>query len=194
MAAKERIGPGDALLVTDVPRDFLPGGSLAVPGGDAVVPVLNRYLAVWRARGLPVVATRDWHPPDHCSFHARGGPWPVHCVAGTRGAEFDPGLALPPDAIVVSKATAPEREAYSAFEGTDLDLRLRAAGVRRLFVGGVATEYCVASTVRDAVARGYRVVVLRDAVRAIDPGAAQEAEAEMARRGAALITREALAA
>jgi nicotinamidase-related amidase len=194
MTAKEQIGPGDALLVTDVQRDFLPGGSLPAPDGDAVVPALNRYLAVWRARGLPIVATRDWHPPDHCSFRARGGPWPPHCVAGTPGAEFDPALALPPDAAVVSKATHRDREAYSAFEGTDLDRRLRAAGVRRLFVGGVATEYCVAATVRDAVAHGYRVVVLQDAIRAIDARAAHGAEEEMARRGAALISWKALAA
>ena len=92
-----RLQTGDALIAVDVQNDFLPGGSLAVPQGDAVVPALNRYLAAFAARALPVFATRDWHPPNHCSFRAQGGIWPPHCVAATRGAEFAPGLALPPD-------------------------------------------------------------------------------------------------
>ncbi len=119
---------GDALVVVDMQNDFVTG-SLAVSGGGEVVAPLNRYVAAFRARSLPVVATRDWHPPDHCSFRARGGPWPPHCVAGTDGARFVAGLALPPDVIVVSKATEPDQEAYSAFAGTDLDASLRALGV-----------------------------------------------------------------
>jgi len=183
------VGPGDALVVTDVQRDFLPGGALGVAHGDEVIAPLNRCLAEWEARGLFVVLTRDWHPPDHCSFRAQGGPWPPHCVAGTEGAAFDPRLAAPASAAVVSKATARDREAYSAFEGTDLEARLRAAGVRRLFVGGLATEYCVLETVRDARARGFGVVVLRDAIRPIEarPGDGRRAEEEMARLGATLV-------
>jgi nicotinamidase/pyrazinamidase len=179
---------GDALLVSDVQNDFLPGGSLAVARGDEVIPCLNRWLAEFAAAGLPIFVTRDWHPPDHCSFHAQGGPWPPHCVAGTEGARFSPALALPATAAVVSKATTREREAYSAFEGTDLDQRLRAAGVRRVFVGGLATDYCVLGTVRDAIARGYQAVVLPDAVRAVDvtPGDGGRALEEMGRLGAAL--------
>lgn len=192
----ERIVPaeGDVLLVVDVQQDFLPGGALAVPDGDAIVPVLNEYLRLWQRRGLRVFASRDWHPPDHCSFAARGGPWPVHCVADTPGAAFPPGLALPPGTEVVSKATGADREAYSAFEGTDLDHRLRALGARRLFVGGLATDYCVRATVADALARGYAVLVLTDAVRAVDPAAGAAVLADLRARGARLVDRGALVA
>jgi len=179
---------GDVLLVVDLQNDFLPGGSLAVVDGDAVVPVLNRYLAAW-PREVPIVATRDWHPPNHCSFRAQGGPWPPHCIAGTHGAAFAPGLALPPSVAVISKATTPERDAYSGFEGTDLDARLRALGVRRIFIGGLTTDYCVRSTVRDARRLGYAAVVLGDAIRAVDvePGDGQRAEEEMRRLGAVFV-------
>jgi nicotinamidase/pyrazinamidase len=188
--------PGDVLLVTDIQNDFLPGGSLEVAGGDEVVPVLNRYIDAFVAAGQPVYATRDWHPERHCSFRAQGGPWPVHCVAGTHGADFSPALALPSDATIISKATMPDREAYSSFQGTHLDSVLRAGGIRRLFVGGLTTDYCVLNTVRDARRHGYDVFVLADAIRAVDvkPGDGQRAEAEMARLGAQRITLDGLAA
>lgn len=178
--------PGDALLLVDVQNDFLPGGSLAVPRGDEVVPVLNRAIAAFEAQQLPVYATRDWHPERHCSFRAQGGPWPPHCVAHTRGAEFAPTLRLPPAASVISKATSADRDAYSGFDDTDLDSRLRAAGIRRLFIGGLATDYCVLNTVRDALRLGYEVMLLTDAVRAVEvqPGDGRRAEDEMARLGA----------
>lgn len=188
--------PGDVLLVTDIQNDFLPGGSLAVTGGDEIVPVLNRYIGEFVARGLPVYATRDWHPEGHCSFHPQGGPWPIHCVAGTHGAAFASSLALPPDTTVISKATSLDKEAYSSFQGTDLDSRLRAAGIRRLFIGGLTTDYCVLNTARDARRLGYDVLVLTDAIRAVDvqPGDGQRAEAEMARLGARRIELGGLAA
>jgi len=189
-----RLEPGDALIVVDMQNDFV-DGNLAVPGGAEIVPVLNRYVAVFRGRSLPVVATRDWHTPDHCSFRDRGGPWPSHCVRGTEGAQFVPGLALPPDAIVVSKATQADREAYSGFAGTDLDAQLRAQGIRRLFVGGLATDYCVLNTVRDARRLGYAVCVLGDAIRAVDvnPGDGATASREMRSAGAIEIAFDALA-
>jgi nicotinamidase/pyrazinamidase len=188
--------PGDVLLVTDIQNDFLPGGSLAVSHGDEVVPVLNRYIGAFLAQGLPVYATRDWHPERHCSFHAQGGPWPPHCVAGTRGAEFAATLTLPPDAMVISKATSQNQEAYSSFQGTDLDRRLRAAGIHRVFIGGLTTDYCVLNTVRDARRLGYEVMLLTDAIRAVDvqPGDGLRAEEEMARLGARRISLEGLTA
>ncbi|MCC7183430.1 MAG: isochorismatase family protein [Rhodocyclaceae bacterium] len=167
-ASVTSIGPGDALLVIDVQNDFLPGGSLAVRDGDAVIAPLNRVLALFAQHRLPVFATRDWHPPDHCSFTAQGGPWPVHCVAGTKGAGFPAALHLSTSTTVVSKAVAAERDAYSGFERTELAELLRMQGVRRLFVGGLATDYCVLATVRDACAAGFAVVVLTDAVRAVE--------------------------
>jgi len=181
-----QLEPGDALVVVDVQNDFLPGGSLPVPGGEEVLPALNRYLAAFRVAGLPIFATRDWHPRSHCSFRARGGPWPPHCVAGSEGARFAPGLALPPSTVIISKGTALDVDAYSGFQGTDLDERLRAARVRRLFVGGLATDYCVLNTVKDGLARGYPTFVLTDASRAVnvDPGDGLKAEDEMRHLGA----------
>lgn len=183
---KVKLGAGDALLAVDVQNDFLPGGRLAVPGGDTVVPVLNRYLALAAARRLPVYASRDWHPANHCSFRSQGGPWPEHCVAGTRGADFAPGLKLPQDAIVIDKGTVQQHEAYSAFEGTELASLLRGAQVGRVLVGGLATDYCVLNTVRDALAQGFEVLLLRDAIKAVDanPDDGGRAEREMQRLGA----------
>ena len=179
-----RLGFGDALLAVDVQNDFLPGGSLAVPRGDEVVPVLNRAIARFVADWLPIFATRDWHPPNHCSFTEQGGPWPPHCIQSSRGADI--ALKLPGPAVVVSKGTLPERDAYSGFDGTDLKERLRALGVKHLFVGGLATDYCVVSTVRDALVRGFSVALLTDAIRAIDvdPGDGARAIAEIQRLGA----------
>ena len=157
-------GPGDALLVVDVQNDFLPGGALGVPDGDEVVPVVNRYLAAFAQAGRPVILSRDWHPADHCSFAAAGGPWPSHCVQDTEGATFSTALAQPADAIVISKATQRDAEAYSAFEGTGLAERLSQAGVKRLLVLGLATDYCVQASVLDGLAAGLTVVVLTGGV------------------------------
>lgn len=189
--------PDDALVVIDVQNDFLPGGSLAVPCGDDVIPVLNRYLTAFARRGLPIFATRDWHPPNHCSFQPYGGPWPPHCVQGTPGAEFASDLRLPASTMLITlKGTQPEKDAYSAFDGMDLDTRLREQGVKRLFIGGLATDYCVLCTVNDGLTAGYTVILLQDAVRAVNvrPGDGERAEAEMIRRGAIPIRWEMLTA
>ena len=185
-----RLGAGDALLAEDVQNDFLPGGKLAVDGGDAVVPALNRYLGLAKKLGLPVYASRDWHPAQHCSFAAQGGPWPEHCVAGSPGAQFAPGFNLPRDAIVIDKAVNPQLEAYSSFEGTELAALLRRAGVRRLLIGGLATDYCVLHTVHDALASGFEVLLLRDAIKAVNvnPADGARAESEMQRLGAQPVT------
>ena len=178
--------PGDALLVVDVQNDFLPGGALGVSDGDAVVPVLNRWMARFERLGLPVVLTRDWHPPDHVSFRDQGGPWPPHCVAGTPGAAFAPGLVAPDSAQVVSKATTRQAEAYSTFQGTGLAEWLRRQQVRRVFIGGLATDYCVLASTLDARREGFQVAVLIDAIRAVElaPGDGARAEQAMRKAGA----------
>lgn len=181
---------GDALLIVDVQNDFLPGGSLAVPAGDAVIAPLNVAIDAFAARSLPVIASRDWHPADHCSFKPQGGIWPPHCIAGSSGAQFGAGLQLPGNAIIVSKATLPQADAYSAFQGTELARTLQSMGVKRLVVGGLATDYCVLATVTDALALGLSVVLLTDAVRAVDVRAGDGAAAidKMAAAGALLLS------
>jgi nicotinamidase/pyrazinamidase len=177
---------GDALVIVDVQNDFLSGGSLAVPHGDEVIPVLNGYVRLFAALRLPVLATRDWHPGNHCSFRENGGPWPPHCVAGSHGAQFAQSLQLPHSTLIISKAVTAEQDAYSGFQGTDLDRRLRSSHVRRLFIGGLATDYCVLNTVQDALRLGYRVLLLADAIRAVNvnEGDGLRAEAQMRLLGA----------
>ena len=187
---------GDALIIVDVQNDFLPGGSLAVPDGDAVLAPINAYASLFARHGHPVFATRDWHPENHCSFRSGGGPWPPHCVAESRGAAFSPGLALPEATIVISKATDPTRDAYSGFQDTGLERQLSAKGVRRVFVAGLATDYCVSATVKDALAAGFEAVVLADAVRAVNvaPGDGDRAIHEMRALGATFARYEDVAA
>ncbi len=175
----------DALLVVDVQRDFLPGGALAVPDGGEVVPVLAACIEAFASNGCPVIASRDWHLPDHCSFQTSGGQWPPHCIAGSPGATIEPTLHLPAKAIIVDKATSVDQDAYSAFEGTALDSRLKELGARRLYIGGLATEYCVLNSALDALRLGYEVVLLTDAVRAIDKAEGDRAIEELRRRHAA---------
>src|SRR5215471_2821532 len=135
--------PGDALLIVDVQNDFCPGGALPVPEGNAVVPVLNQWIAEAEARRAPVFASRDWHPKNHISFKQRGGPWPPHCVQGTPGAAFHPDLKLPQNVEIISKAENPDKDSYSAFGGTDLAARLKREGVHRVWIGGLTQDYCV---------------------------------------------------
>ncbi len=179
--------PSDALLIVDVQRDFCPGGALAVPDGDAVVPVLNQWIVAARTAGAAVFASRDWHPPDHISFQEQGGPWPSHCVAETLGAAFHPDLALPESATVIDKGTDAGHEAYSAFEGTDLASKLRAAGIERLWVGGLALDYCVRASVLDARRiAGLPVHLILSATRAVEvqPGDGSRALDDMRSAGA----------
>jgi len=187
---KVHLTAGDALIVVDVQNDFLPGGSLAVPQGDEVIAVLNRYIAAFHARELPIFATRDWHPPDHCSFQQQGGPWPPHCIADTPGAAFPAALEFPPDAHIISKATTLTKDAYSGFEGTRLNELLQVAGIRRVFVGGLATDYCVRATVLDGLKQGFKVTVLMDAIKGVDikPEDSANAIKEMERTGAGKTT------
>jgi nicotinamidase/pyrazinamidase len=158
--------------------------------GDAVVPVANRLFPLFVRRSLPVIVSRDWHPPNHCSFVEQGGEWPPHCVVDTPGAMFAKRLSVPKDALIVSKGTSPDRDAYSDFDETDLADRLRVQGTRRLFVLGIATDYCVLATVRDALRLDFDVVLLTDGIRAVNrnPGDGERAIREMQRAGARLAT------
>lgn len=180
---------GDALLIIDVQNDFLPGGALAVRQGDSIIPALNHCIELFRERELPIFATRDWHPPNHCSFLPQGGPWPVHCVADSTGAAFASTLNLPESVRIISKADNAEMEAYSGFSHTNLGYLLRGHGITRLLVGGLATDYCVLNTVKDALSARFEVYLLRDAIRAVDVNAGDGAHAlsEMLRLGAQLI-------
>lgn len=175
---------GDALLIVDVQNDFLPGGALAVPDGGAVVGPLNRLAACFAEKHLLVMASRDWHPADHCSFKPQGGPWPPHCVQHSDGAEFPGSLNLPSITLVISKDA--EWDVYSDFDGTDLAAMLRQLGIQRLFIGGLATDYCVKLTTLDARKQGFAAVVLRDAIRAITPDTGRQAIEAMQAAGAVL--------
>ena len=182
-----------ALLVVDVQNDFCGGGALAVPDGDRVVEPINSLLSGCADAGIPVFASRDWHPAGSGHFADQGGPWPVHCVADTPGAAFHPGLELPADARIVSKGQAPDTDGYSAFEGTlpdgtRLGEALAAAGVRELLVCGLATDYCVRASLLDAARQGFRVGVVSDAIAAVDAGGGERAAAEMRDAGATLTT------
>jgi nicotinamidase/pyrazinamidase len=180
----------DALIITDIQKDFLPGGALPVAGGDEVIPVLNSYAKMFSNSKATVIASRDWHPPNHISFQEQGGPWPPHCVRETEGAKFSPLLKLPDDTEIVSKATDPSKEAYSVFDGTGLGERLKKVSVQRVFIGGLATDYCVVNSVEDSVKLGFKTFVLIDASRGIEanPGDIEKAYETMKKSGAEMIT------
>ena len=182
-----------ALIVVDVQRDFCPGGALAAPGGDAIVPAINRYIADATQRGLPIYATRDWHPRVTSHFKAYGGQWPPHCVQNSPGAHFHPDLKLPADAVIISKGDDDDQPGYSAFEGHTADghaliADLHERRIDRLFVAGIATDYCVLKTVLDARRAGIAVTVLDDAIAGIDvnPGDVERAMDAMRAAGASI--------
>jgi nicotinamidase/pyrazinamidase len=174
-----------ALIVVDVQNDFCPGGALAVPDGDAVVDPVNRLAS----EASFVVATRDWHPPDHGSFAEQGGPWPVHCVSGTAGAELHAGIDHGQIDVVVDKGQARETEGYSGFEGTGLEELLRSRGVDTVDVAGLALDYCVRATALDAKRAGFEVVVHRGATRAVEvqPGDAERAVQQLRAAGVEVV-------
>ena len=177
-----------ALIVVDVQNDFCPGGTLAVKHGDEVVEPLNELIDQFLNRGEPVFKSRDWHPPKTKHFADYGGTWPVHCVQHTHGAAFHPGLRDDVRIRTVSKGQGDENS-YSAFDGTDLDLQLRRLGIEEVWVGGLATDYCVKNTVLDALKHGFRVKALKDAMRAVDlhAGDGELAIEEMRAAGAMIV-------
>jgi len=183
-----------ALVIVDVQNDFCPGGALAVPNGDGVIAPLNRYIERFAGAGLPIFATRDWHPEKTTHFKAFGGSWPAHCVQGSYGAEFHRALKLRDDTTVVSKGMAPDSDSYSGFDAVDaaglkLADRLKQTGAKKIYVGGLATDYCVKHTVLDGRKLGFDVVLLKDAVRGVEVKEGDSARAlhEMLEAGARIV-------
>ena len=183
--------PKRALIVVDVQNDFCPGGTLAVAHGDKVVEPLNKLIREFLERGEPVYKSRDWHPPTTKHFQKYGGTWPVHCVQNTQGAEFHPQLLGDPRIKVVSKGLG-DTDCYSAFDETTLEEQLKKEGVEELWVGGLATDYCVKSTVLSARQKGFRVKAVEDAMRGVNvnPGDDERAIDEMRAAGADVVTGE----
>ncbi len=173
-----------ALLVVDLQNDFCPGGALGVSDGDQIIPRVNEYVALFSKYRLPIFFSRDWHPPVSNHFKAAGGPWPPHCIQGTAGAQFHPELKLPAEAIIISKGTDPQADGYSVFEGRDaagnsfLEL-LRQMGIQELFIAGIATDYCVRWSARDAIHHGLAVKVLLDGIKGVNKDDSERALQEI---------------
>ncbi|MBR9988523.1 MAG: isochorismatase family protein [Gemmatimonadetes bacterium] len=170
----DALRPGDGLLIVDVQYDFCPGGALPVPDGDRVIPVLNNWIAVASERGIPVYASRDWHPAGHPSFREEGGDWPAHCLQDSAGAQFHSALRLPADAIVITKGTRFDHDQLSAFHDTGLAERVRKDGVRRLWIGGLAQDVCVAASALDARRHGCDVAMIPEGSMPVNPDAAAQ--------------------
>lgn len=182
---------GDALLIVDVQKDFCPGGALAIEQGDRIIPVLNYWIQQARQSKVPIYASRDWHPQGHVSHETHGGPWPVHCVQDSEGAEFHPELHLPDDVVKITKGTRFDHDQNSVFDETGLSEQLKRDGVRRLFIGGLALDVCVLASVIDARKAGFEVLVIEDATRPVNEEGGRKALEEMEKSGAGVVTTEA---
>jgi len=190
---KLKLTDNDALIVVDMQNDFMPGGALPVPDGDKIIPILNEYITKFEKKGLPIFYTRDWHPVDHISFKGHGGIWPKHCVMNTEGAKFHKDLKFPLDnKFIISKGTSKDFDAYSGFQGTILNDLLKERGIKRIFVGGVATDYCVKNTALGGLNLGYQVFILEDAIKGVDvnKGDSERAINYLLSKGASLIKLE----
>jgi len=176
----------DALIIVDVQNCFCPGGELPVKEGDKIIPTINKYIHKFQKAGAKIYATRDWHPPDHKSFKDYGGIWPPHCLKGSKGAEFRSDLKLPEETTVISTGDKPSLDGYSGFDHTNLERKLKGDGIDRVFVGGLATDYCVKYTVLDAVEKSFEAILLTDAIKGVNrkPGDAERAIGEMLNKGA----------
>ena len=185
-----KISSNDALIVVDVQNDFCPGGTAAVEDGDAVARKMSDLALNFRSKDGRIFATQDWHPTSHKSFAENGGIWPSHCVRGTEGAKFHRDLKLPVGSSIIRKGEAPQSDAYSGFDGTTLDSHLQRLEIKRVFVGGLSTEYAVQHTVYDALQKGYGAFVITDAISAINanPDDDQRALDSMVASGAKTVT------
>jgi len=180
---------GHALLVIDLQLDFMPEGALAVKDGDKIIPVINKLVKLFSAKEDMIFFSRDWHPEKHCSFFENGGTWPEHCVRGSRGARFHPDVQIPETSKIISKATTESKDAYSAFEDTELAEEMQKNNINTIYVCGLATDVCVRSTVLDGLKLGFRIIVVSDAVKAVDlePGDGDRAIQEMNAAGAEIL-------
>lgn len=194
MASPQDLQDGDALLVVDMQEDFLPAGRLPVTEGDAIIPTINRWIESAVEKGVPLYFSRDWHPPDHCSFKEQGGPWPVHCVRDEPGSDFAPELNVHERGVILEKGTTASRDAYSAFDETGLADELRRQGVNRVWICGLAQDVCVRATAIDARREGWDVHVLMDATRPATAEGGREAAADLTNHGVALDNADAVGA
>ncbi len=180
-----------ALLIVDVQNDFCPGGSLAVPQGDKIIPALNKYIKIFSREKLPIFASADWHPVKTSHFKDFGGAWPLHCIQNTKGAAFHPKLKLPKGAILLYKGMDSDKDSYSVFQAEDergmgFAKLLMMLGIKEISIGGLATDYCVRASVLDALRHGFKVRLLTDAIKGVNLKASdsQKAIAEMVKAGA----------
>jgi len=180
-----------ALLIVDVQNDFCPGGALGIPEGDKIIPNINKYIKIFSQKKLPIFVTRDWHPVNTGHFKDFGGVWPVHCIQRTLGAAFHPKLKLPGDAVMLYKGMDPAKDSYSSFQAEDsrgerFSRLLNRLKIKELWIAGLATDYCVKFSTRDAFKHGFKVKILIDAIKGVDlkPGDSERAIKEMLKRGA----------
>jgi len=183
VSPQDALKDGDALLIVDVQNDFCPGGALPVENGDKVVPIINDWIAAATEKGVPIFASRDWHPKHHLSFESEGGPWPEHCVQDTPGAAFHPDLALPEEAMIVTKGVRFDQDQYSAFDQTGLAKAMRDRGVQRIWIAGLAEDVCVRASALDARKEGFDVELIKTATYPVTPEGGQEALEEMKTAG-----------
>jgi nicotinamidase/pyrazinamidase len=183
----ESFQKGDCLLIVDVQVDFCPGGRLAIAQADQVVPVINQWVRAAAAAGVPIYASRDWHPVRHVSFKERGGKWPPHCIQDTHGARFHPDLEMPESTLVITKGVRLDHDQNSVFDETGLNAQLAHDGVHRLWVAGLALDVCVLSTVQDALRSGYAVTVIESATRPVTLDGGRQAIDLMLKAGALMV-------
>ncbi|MBT8419857.1 MAG: nicotinamidase [Gammaproteobacteria bacterium] len=178
---------GDALIIVDVQNDFCPGGALPIDGGDRVVPIINRWVAMAITKNVPIYASRDWHPVGHISFKEHGGLWPTHCLQDTHGARLHLDLKLPDSTVKITKGVRFDQDQNSAFDQTGLAVQLRKEGIRRLWVTGLAEDVCVLATALDARKEGFDVVLIKEATQPITPESGEKARMRMHEAGVRVV-------
>ena len=185
--SEETLRSGDALLIVDVQKDFCSGGALPVKNGERVIPILNCWMARAVAKGVPIYASRDWHPVGHISFQSRGGAWPPHCIQDSDGARFHPDLKLPDSVVKVTKGTRFDREQNSAFDETGLAEELRQKGIQHLLVGGLAEDICVLATVLDGCRAGFEITLIEDGTQPVTLQGSEKARKKMHEYGVSFV-------